>query len=139
MQCLVCIKVSVTINVLKKFFGKLFAYMAYITYILLYSSTFKFTFSNKDGHWVSTIFSIVCFRKLNWDFRQSIPSFVSCIVLFSCWSLCNGKFLGQQLFKYGITSPEMYLVFRKLLIRKFETFFKQVILKIFYVKTWAFL
>ena len=23
--------------------------MAYITYILLYSSTFKFTFSNKDG------------------------------------------------------------------------------------------
>ena len=69
-------------------FGKRFAYMAYITCILLYSSTFKFTFSNKDEHWVSTILSIVCLRKLHWDFRQSIPSFVSCIVLSNCWSLC---------------------------------------------------
>ena len=53
-------------------FGKRFAYMAYITYILLYSSTFKFTFSNKDEHWVSTIFSIVCLRKLNWDFSLKL-------------------------------------------------------------------
>ena len=46
-------------------FGNFFAYMTYITYTLLYSYSFKFTFNKKDGHWVSAIFSIFCLQKLN--------------------------------------------------------------------------